>query len=735
MNMKKIILALAVLLLVSITSIAVADCEHSWEWKWDSKSHWQECVLCGEKTDSEEHTLEINVLTNKGKWVSGRISCNICGVYEDGNWEFSDEIHWFHFPTFSLYSVGSPHDYEWQWDGNSHWKECICGAKTESESHQIEWKMDADTHWKECAICGAEGDQSYHRGYYCDQGEPHCYVCGAKESDGAVIRMYAHIVDGEKPIQVEKTTHTFTCGVCGDKVTENHYSDCPNTDVCRICGATEDDGIVIKTVYHSWDGYTYSETEHWHHCERCGNDYHLNVHWAYCDAPNVCAECGKSVADGIVIDAVYHDWDDYSYNETEHWHHCERCGNDYDVGTHWAYCDAPDVCAVCGKSVADGIVIDEVYHLWNDDYSYNETEHWKHCERCGNDYNRDVHWAYCDVPNVCAVCGKSVADGIVIDEVYHLWNDDYSYNETEHWKHCERCGNDYNLNTHWATCFAPDVCATCGCSYSGEVSHVNNNLDEYTPYDEIYHQFECEYGHGLILEEHFFVDGVCALCGYAESTAAPTVEPTAAPTAEPTVAPTAEPTIAPTAEATVAPMAEPTAAPTAEPTVKPTEKPDDGAEWRYHQNVSSLGIRFRDIKPEVTNEWLMFTPLDLSQDGVQEIDLIAANITYVGKVTVTVSSGKVTVTDDVNHSVEKLNLQFTLLPDLASVTSADISAMKTYEFGQEISIADDLAGDTKVLLFVTGYVNYDFKDSGNELFRGSSVDYQQLVEQLKEIMD
>ena len=131
----------------------------------------------------------------------------------------------------------------------------------------------------------------------------------------------------------------------------------------------------------------------------------------------------------------------------------------------------------------------------------------------------------------------------------------------------------------------------------------------------------------------------------------------------------------------------------------------------------------------------MFTPLDLSQDGVQEIDLIAANITYVGKVTVTVSSGKVTVTDDVNHSVEKLNLQFTLLPDLASVTSADISAMKTYEFGQEISIADDLAGDTKVLLFVTGYVNYDFKDSGNELFRGSSVDYQQLVEQLKEIMD
>ena len=504
MNMKKIILALAVLLLVSITSIAVADCEHSWEWKWDSKAHWQECVLCGEKTESEEHTLSLSVLEVKGTLISGWLRCKICGVYEEGEWKSNDEEHWLLFPALEQRTEPSPHEYIiWNWDDNTHWKECACGAKTTSESHQIEWKTDADTHWQECTICGAKTNR-------------------------------------------------------------------------------------------------------------------LN-HWAYCDAPDICAKCGKSAADGIVIDAVYHEWDDYSYNETEHWNHCERCGNDYDVDVHWANCDAPDICVACGKSVSDGIVIGEVYH------------------------------------------------------------------------------------------------------YS----------DDCTPYNEIYHQFECEHGYGLVLTKHVFVDGVCVWCGYAEPIAAPTAEPTVAPTVEPTVAPTVEPTVAPTVEPTAAPTAKPTVAPTA----KPTEKPDDGTEWRYLQNVSSLGIRFRDIKPGATNEWLMFMPLDLSRDDVQEIDLIAANISYVGKVTVTVSGGNVKVEDHIKWPVEKLNLQFTLLPDLASVTSADISAMKTYEFGQEISIADDLAGDTKVLLFVTGYVNYDFKDSGNELFRGSSVDYQQLVEQLKEIMD
>ncbi len=223
----------------------------------------------------------------------------------------------------------------------------------------------------------------------------------------------------------------------------------------------------------------------------------------------------------------------------------------------------------------------------------------------------------------------------------------------------------------------------------------------------------------------------------AEPTAAPTAVPTAEPTIAPTAVPTAKPTIAPTAVPTavptIAPTAAPTAVPTAEPTAKPEEKPGE-ADWRYGQSVSTLGIRFRDVKPEVTNKWYMFTPLDLSRDGVQAIDLIAANVCRVGKVIVRVNGGKVSVEDRVNRSVDKLSLEFTLLPDLAGVTSAEISGMKAYAFGQEISIADDLGGDTKVLLFVSGLVNYDFNDAQTELVI-SGEKYQELVKQLQEIMD
>ncbi len=230
-------------------------------------------------------------------------------------------------------------------------------------------------------------------------------------------------------------------------------------------------------------------------------------------------------------------------------------------------------------------------------------------------------------------------------------------------------------------------------------------------------------------------------------TVAPTAVPTVAPTAVPTVAPTTVPTVAPTAVPTVAPTAVPTVAPTAVPTVAPTVAPTSvptvaptaqpvKSEWRYSQTVCSMGIRFQDIDPNLTNKWFMFTPIDLSKDGTQSIDLIAANISYVGKVTVKVNGGKVTVAEHINWpAARKVDLQFALLPDLSKVKNVDIKSMKTYSFGKEISIADDLGGDTKVLLYVFGHVDYDFKDAQNELFIKNGTYYQNLVKQLKDILD
>ena len=214
-----------------------------------------------------------------------------------------------------------------------------------------------------------------------------------------------------------------------------------------------------------------------------------------------------------------------------------------------------------------------------------------------------------------------------------------------------------------------------------------------------------------------------------KATTAPTEAPK--PTEKATVAPTEAPK--PTEEATAAPTEAPK--PTEEATPAPTETPKPDTDWRLHQSVCSLGIRFRDIAPQLTKKWDMFTPLDLSQDGEQTLPLLAANVNEVGDVTITVKDGAVTVTYKINWPAEELGMAFTLLPDLNSVTDLDFASMPQYSFGQPISIQNDLNGDTRVLLYVLGYVNYDYLDPRNPQYCTNNTVYPQLVSDLKALMD
>ena len=227
-----------------------------------------------------------------------------------------------------------------------------------------------------------------------------------------------------------------------------------------------------------------------------------------------------------------------------------------------------------------------------------------------------------------------------------------------------------------------------------------------------------------------------------EPTTAPTTEPTEKPTVEPTTEPTTEPTAKPTIEPTVEPTVEPTTEPTAKPTVKPTEKPPvnptkepEMTDKRYNQTVCSLGIRFRDIKPELTRKWYMFTPIDLSHNGTQSFDLIVGNAAYIGSVTVDVQGDKFTVNYKLNRSVQERDIALTFLSDLVSVTDVEIKNLNIFAFGEEISIVDDLGGDTNVLLYILGHVDYDHNDERNEKFYDTSKQYKAMVNQWKNLMD
>lgn len=142
------------------------------------------------------------------------------------------------------------------------------------------------------------------------------------------------------------------------------------------------------------------------------------------------------------------------------------------------------------------------------------------CASCLKVESED-HWEYCTNPGVCGGCGKTVeGDGIIIEKHVHTWKD-YTYNETEHWHHCERCGNDYHRAAHWNNCLNSEVCAACGIPFTGKVFHINENPDDYVQYDAENHQFPCENCHETVLEAHDFVDGVCRLCGYKKTETAP----------------------------------------------------------------------------------------------------------------------------------------------------------------------------------------------------------------------
>jgi hypothetical protein len=207
---------------------------------------------------------------------------------------------------------------------------------------------------------------------------------------------------------------------------------------------------------------------------------------------------------------------------------------------------------------------------------------------------------------------------------------------------------------------------------------------------------------------------------------------TPAPTATPTAKPTAKPTEKPTAKPTAKPTDKPTEQPTATPA--PTALPQ-GTDWRFHQTACSLGIRFRDIAPQLTREWDMFTPLDLSREGEQTLPLLAANVNEVGAVTIAVKNGTVTVTYKIKWPAEELDMAFALLPDLASVTEVNIASMPRFAFGQPVRIQNDLGGDTRVLLYVLGHVDYDYLDPQNLQYCTDNTVYPQMVSDWKALMD
>ncbi len=173
------------------------------------------------------------------------------------------------------------------------------------------------------------------------------------------------------------------------------------------------------------------------------------------------------------------------------------------------------------------------------------------------------------------------------------------------------------------------------------------------------------------------------------------------------------------------------------PFVTATPKPDipDGG-GKY---LTSEGPLFLSFRQDLTDEYYMFTPMDLSLDNEYHFPLIGSTSQVVGEAKVTVMSGLAIVKYYLVNgvSVDEKDEFFTFFPDIRSVTTVKPSQLSEVrlKFGVSYSVASWLNSDPRVLLYINCPVSYNAKSNALEDFSFEDPEYIRRVVELVRLMD
>jgi len=151
-----------------------------------------------------------------------------------------------------------------------------------------------------------------------------------------------------------------------------------------------------------------------------------------------------------------------------------------------------------------------------------------------------------------------------------------------------------------------------------------------------------------------------------------------------------------------------------------------------HNNIRSFGPRFTDVDAKLTDKWYRFTALDLSQDGTRAYYLISGDYYIVGEVHVTVNGDSVKV----SYKYYNENIWdwkdykfYTFFTDFDSVTTVEPNEIENkFEYDVEYSIANDLGGDTSVLLYMCNKVTHAPNENGFWAFREEYTPFVKMID-------
>ena len=221
----------------------------------------------------------------------------------------------------------------------------------------VNWTAEGDVHYKACRHCGAHIDEAAHSGGTAScEAKAVCEVCGAEYGEYDAHTLVK--TDRVEPTCIENGTEAYwTCSACGKLFSDEN-------------GTTEigEPVAIPATGEHEYVGeWQKNETGHWKVCE-CGALSEVEAHVPDKDAPTetegvVCTVCGYEIQPAA--GHVHAPADQWSSDESYHWHACEGCTQQLDKDVH-VFADKHDEnghwkeCTVCGKK------IEESEHDWDE---------------------------------------------------------------------------------------------------------------------------------------------------------------------------------------------------------------------------------------------------------------------------------------------------------------------------------------------------------------------------------
>ena len=343
----------------------------------------------------------------------------------------------------------------------------------------------------------------------------HCSVCNTVLIKRTIVEKLPHRwdegVETKAPTCTEAGVKTFTCSQCHNTKTE------PISALGHDWGAWN----VMTPATETTEG---SETRT---CQRDGNhtetrsipklDHtHTMVHHSAVDAdcgtgtPGnieywVCSGCKKvfSDADGrdeIALDQTVlpfaHDLDTaWSWDESNHWHECKKCGQQFGSEAHKYDDDSDTDCNICNYTrVIHSHVLEQVPAVPETCVSAGNIAYYR-CEACGalftdsagtqpvtedavklSPLGHDWQEATCETPKTCKRAGCSATEGRPLG---HDWMTGWMSDAGFHWHEClrENCGEKSGHAAHIpgpeATEAAPQTCTECGYVIAPALEHTH----------------------------------------------------------------------------------------------------------------------------------------------------------------------------------------------------------------------------------------------------------------------